>query len=257
MNAQEKWVAFSTIAKKELTRLLRIWGQTLLPTVITHTLYLVIFGAFIGSQIDDMRGFSYIQFIIPGIIMMAIIINSYTNVVSSFFSAKFQKNIEELLVSPTPNYIIIWGYVVGGVMRALMIGTILIGVSLFFTRLHLHNIPIILLFSILTSIVCALGGFLNSIFAKKFDDLFIVPTFILTPLTYLGGVFYSISLLPSFWQKISLFNPILYIIDGFRYGFLGIADSNILIGIVMLIVLAIVLFAVNLHLLKKGIGMRN
>jgi len=188
---------------------------------------------------------------------MAIIINSYTNVVSSFFSAKFQKNIEELLVSPTPNYIIIWGYVVGGVMRALMIGTILIGVSLFFTRLHLHNIPIILLFSILTSIVCALGGFLNSIFAKKFDDLFIVPTFILTPLTYLGGVFYSISLLPSFWQKISLFNPILYIIDGFRYGFLGIADSNILIGIVMLIVLAIVLFAVNLHLLKKGIGMRN
>jgi ABC-2 type transport system permease protein len=257
MNAQEQWVAFSTIARKELTRVLRIWGQTLLPAVITHSLYFIIFGAFIGSQISDMAGFTYMQFIVPGIIMMAVIINSYTNVVSSFFSTKFQRNVEEIMVSPTPNAIIILGYVAGGVLRAMLIGSILLFISLMFTKLSVHSIWVMLAFVILTSLFFSLAGFLNALFATKFDDLFIVPTFILTPLTYLGGVFYSISLLPVFWQKVSLMNPILYIIDGFRYGFLGVAESNIWGGLLVLSLLCITLFAVNLVLLRKGVGLRN
>jgi ABC-2 type transport system permease protein len=257
MNSSEKWVAFSTIARKEVIRILRIWGQTLLPSVITHTLYLAIFGTFIGSRLGEMQGFTYIQFILPGIIMMAIIINSYTNVSSSFFSAKFQKNIEELMVSPTPNFIIVLGYAAGGILRSFLIGAMLLIVSLFFTDISVHHVWIVLAMAFLTSMVFSLAGFLNAIFSTKFDDLFIVPTFILTPLTYLGGVFYSISLLPPVWQKISLINPIHYIIDGFRYGFLGVSDSNIWISMGMLAVFTVVLIGINLHLLKKGTGMRN
>ncbi len=257
MNAAEKWVAFSTITRKELIRILRIWGQTLLPSVITHTLYLVIFGMFIGSQLGGMQGFSYIQFILPGIIMMAVIINSYVNVSSSFFSSKFQKNIEELLVSPTPNSIIIAGYVIGGVMRSLIIGIVLLCVSLLFTDIAIYSASVIFGMAFLTSVMFSLAGFLNAIYSTKFDDLFVVPTFVLTPLTYLGGVFYSISLLPPFWQKVSLFNPILYIIDGFRYGFLGIADSHVWIGMSMLAALSAILLAINLWLLKKGTGLKN
>ncbi|MBI2208955.1 ABC transporter permease [Candidatus Woesearchaeota archaeon] len=257
MNAKEQYCAFRAIVDKEVTRILRIWMQTLLPSAITMTLYFIIFGKFIGSQVRDINGFSYMQFIVPGIIMLSVITNSFTNVVSAFFSAKFQKSIEELLVSPTPNYIIILGYAAGGVFRGLLVGIIVLLVSLlFFTQLHIYNLAIVIAFILLTSIVFSLGGLLNAIFAKRFDDIAIVPTFVLMPLTYLGGVFYSIKLLPEFWQAVSLFNPILYMVNGFRYGFLGISDINIWIGLGMLIIFAVILFYANLYLIKKGVGLR-
>jgi ABC-2 type transport system permease protein len=221
------------------------------------TLYFVIFGKFIGSQVRAIGGFSYMEFIVPGIVMMSIITNSFTNVVSSFFSTKFQRSIEEILVSPTPNYIIIAGYCAGGVARGLLVGCIVLIVSLFFSQLSLHNLAVVLVFITLTSVVFSLGGLLNAIFAKKFDDVSIVPTFALTPLTYLGGVFYSIDMLPVFWQKVSLFNPILYMVNGFRFGFLGISDINIWVGLGMLIAFTVVLFNANLLLMKRGIGLKS
>lgn len=257
MNAEKKWIAFITLLRKEIIRTARIWPQTILPPVITMTLYFVIFGHFIGSRIEGISGFSYIQFIVPGIIMMSVITNAYSNVVSSFFSAKFQKSIEELLVSPTPNSIILAGYVAGGIFRGLVIGILVLIVSLFFTKLHLYNVFVILAFILLASIVFSLAGFLNGIFAKSFDDIAIVPTFVITPLTYLGGVFYSIGMLPELWQKISLLNPILYMVNGFRYGFLGISDINVWIGFGMLVLFAIGLSWACLFLLKKGVGMKN
>jgi len=256
MKAYEKYVAFGTIVDKEIGRILRIWMQTLLPSAITMALYFLIFGKFIGSQIKDINGHSYMDFIVPGIIMMAVITNSYTNVVSSFFSTKFMKSIEEILVSPTPNYVIMLGYVAGGIFRGILVGIIVLLISLFFTKLQIFNLLVVVLFILLTSIVFALGGFLNGIFAKKFDDLTIIPTFFLAPLTYLGGVFYSISVLPPFWQTISLLNPIIYLVNGFRYGFLGISDINIWIGLIMLTIFTIILFYYNLHLMKKGTGLK-
>lgn len=257
MNAKEQYCAFRAIVDKEVTRILRIWMQTLLPSAITMALYFIIFGKFIGSQVRDINGFSYMQFIVPGIIMLSVITNSFTNVVSAFFSAKFQRSIEELLVSPTPNYIIILGYTASGVFRGLLVGIIVLLVSLlFFTQLHIHNLAIVITFILLTAIVFSLGGLLNAIFAKRFDDISIIPTFVLMPLTYLGGVFYSIKLLPEFWQAVSLFNPILYMVNGFRYGFLGISDINIWIGLGMLVIFAVMLFYANLYLIKKGVGLR-
>jgi ABC-2 type transport system permease protein len=250
-------VALGTIVRKEVTRFFRIWTQTLLPSVITMTLYFVIFGNLVGSRIQGFNGFKYIDYIAPGLIMMAVITNAYTNVVSSFFSIKFQKNIEELLVSPTPAYVIVLGYAFGGVLRALIVGILVTLVSLFFTQLPVHNIAIIIVYAILTAIVFSLGGLLNAIFAKTFDDVSIVPTFVLTPLTYLGGIFYSITLLPKFWQTLSLANPILYMVSGFRYGFLGISDINIWYGLGILIVFAVALFSVDLYLIKKGVGLKN
>ena len=258
MDAKEQYCAFRAIVDKEVTRILRIWMQTLLPSAITMALYFIIFGKFIGSQVRDINGFSYMQLIVPGIIMLSVITNSFTNVVSTFFSAKFQRSIEELLVSPTPNYIIILGYVASGVFRGLLVGIIVMLASLlFFAQLHIYNLAIVIAFILLTSLVFSLGGLLNAIFAKRFDDISIIPTFVLMPLTYLGGVFYSIKLLPEFWQTISLFNPILYMVNGFRYGFLGISDINIWIGLGMLIVFAAVLFYLNLYLIKKGVGLRT
>jgi ABC-2 type transport system permease protein len=257
MTAKTQWIALQTIANKEVARIFRIWGQTILPPLITMTLYFIIFGGFLGSQINDMGGFRYVEFIAPGLIMMAVITNSFMNVVSSFFSSKFQKNIEEILVSPTSVPVIIIGYVAGGMARGLTVGLLLLCVSLFFAKLHIYNLAVIVAFVILTSMVFALAGLTNGIFAKKFDDVSIVPTFILWPLTYLGGVFYSISLLPPLWQKISLLNPIIYMVNGFRYGFLGISDSNVWVGLVMLCIVAATLFIVNWALLKKGIGIRN
>ncbi len=250
-------ISLGTIVRKEVTRFLRIWSQTLLPSVVTMTLYFIIFGHFIGSRIQGINGFSYINFIVPGIIMMAVITNSYANVVSSFFSAKFQRSIEEILVSPTPAWAIIVGYCLGGIARGLAVGLLVSLVALFFTKLVIHSYLIIILFFLLTTIVFSLMGFLNGIFAKKFDDVSIVPTFILTPLTYLGGVFYSVQLLPPLWQKISLLNPILYMVNGFRYGFLGYSDIPVYIGLLILTVLMIVLFWVNLVLMKKGVGLRH
>ena len=250
-------VALITILRKEITRFLRIWMQTLLPSVITTTLYFVIFGSFIGSRIQDIHGFRYVDFIAPGLIMMAVITNSYSNVVSSFFGTKFQKSVEELLVSPTPPWAIICGYSCGGVLRGILVGILVSMVSLFFTKLAIFNIAMVILYVLLTSIVFSLAGLSNAIFAKKFDDISIVPTFVLTPLTYLGGIFYSISSLPSFWQKISMANPILYMVNGFRYGFLGFSDINIWFGLGMLVFFSAILFTLNLFLIKRGIGLRS
>jgi ABC-2 type transport system permease protein len=250
-------ICFYTIARRETTRIFRIWVQTLVPPVITMTLYFIIFGSFIGSQLADIKGYSYMAFIAPGLIMMSIITNSYTNTVSSFFSTKFQRNIEELLVSPAPDWVIILGYISGGVVRGLSVGFLVSLVSLFFVRLPLFSITYTVLFAFLTSVVFALAGMINGIFAKKFDDISIIPTFVITPLTYLGGVFYSISLLPVFWQTVSKANPIIYMIDGFRYGFLGASDISVVAGLGMLVLFSVVLFSVNLYLLKKGIGTRT
>jgi len=257
MNPKETYTAFRTIVDKEITRILRIWVQTLLPSAITMTLYFLIFGTFIGSQVKNINGFSYMEFIVPGIIMMSVITNSFMNVVSSFFSTKFMRSIEEILVSPTPNWVILIGYAAGGIFRGLLVGIIVSIISLFFTSLQIHSLAIIVVFILLTSIVFSLGGLINATFAKKFDDISIIPTFVLTPLTYLGGVFYSIDVLPPILKGISLLNPILYMVNGFRFGFLGISDINIWIGFWMLVVLTVVLFYVNLHLLKKGIGLKS
>jgi ABC-2 type transport system permease protein len=250
-------ISFICIARKESTRIFRIWVQTLVPPVITMTLYFIIFGRLIGSQLRDIGGYDYMAFIAPGLIMMSIITNSYTNTVSSFFSAKFQRNVEELLVSPTPDYVIVLGYVSGGMVRGLCVGLLVSVVSLLFTGIPLFNFGYVALFAVLTSFVFSLAGMINGIFAQKFDDISIIPTFIITPLTYLGGVFYSISLLPDFWQSVSRVNPIIYMIDGFRYGFLGISDIPVFTGLGMLLFFSVLLFSVNLYLLKKGIGVRS
>ncbi len=254
---KSNWISLTSIARKEMIRIFRIWVQTLVPPVITITLYFIIFGGFIGSQIGAMGGYDYMAFIAPGLIMMSIITNSYSNTVSSFFSTKFQRNIEELLVSPTPDWVMVLGYVSGGMIRGICVGLLVVLVSLVFVRLPLFNIPIIVLFALLTSFVFSLAGMINGIFAKKFDDISIIPTFVITPLTYLGGVFYSISLLPEFWRTVSRANPIVYMIGGFRYGFLGISDINVWTGLAMLLLFSVVLFAFILYLLKKGIGVRT
>jgi len=250
-------VALKSIWIKEMSRFLRIWVQTLVPPVITMSLYFVIFGNLIGSRIGEMNGFSYISFIVPGLIMMSVITNSYSNVASSFYSAKFQLSIEELLVAPVPNYVIIWGYIGGGVIRGLMVGFLVTCVSLFFVELQIANLFILILSVILTAILFSIGGLLNAIFARTFDDISIIPTFVLTPLTYLGGVFYSISLLPPFWQGVSHFNPVFYMINAFRYGFLGIADVSLLWSFTVIIAFIIVLYSFVAVLLKKGVGIRS
>ena len=250
-------IACQTIVNREVTRFMRIWIQTLLPPAITQTLYYVIFGKFIGSQIREIHGVSYMAFIVPGLVMMAVINNAFTNVVSSFFSSKFQRSIEEILVSPTENWAIVTGYVAGGVLRGVLVGIIVFGISIFFVHPQIFDFLIIVVFIVLTAAVFSLGGLVNAIFAKKFDDISIFPTFILTPLTYLGGVFYSIHDLPVVWQRFSELNPILYMVNGFRFGFYGFSDVNVLVSIVMLIFFVIGLTWISLYLLKKGVGIRN
>ncbi|WP_290651551.1 ABC transporter permease [Aquisalimonas sp.] len=254
---RQSLIALQTIAYKETNRYLRIWMQTLLPPAITMTLYFVIFGNLIGPRIGPMDGFTYIDFIVPGIIMIAVITNSYANVVSSFFGAKFQKHIEELMVSPTPSFIILAGYISGGVGRGLLTGLIVTVVASFFTTLQIHSIGVLISVVFLTSVLFSLGGFVNAIFAKKFDDISIVPVFILTPLTYLGGVFYSISLLPDLWQGVSLLNPVLYMVNAFRYGFLGTADINIWIAYGIIGLFILLLGTLSLFLLHRGVGLRG
>jgi len=257
VTARQIWIAFSTIVVKEIRRFMRIWPQTLLPPAITMALYFVIFGNLIGSRIGEMDGYDYMDFIVPGLIMMSVITNSYSNVVSSFFSLKFQKNIEEILVSPVPNWVVLLGYVTGGVVRGLAVGFIVTLLSLGFTDLQIHNVAITASVVMLTAVVFALGGFINAVFARSFDDISIVPTFVLTPLTYLGGVFYSISLLPEFWQGVSQINPILYMVNAFRYGILGVSDISIMNAFLMVAVSIAILFSVSLHLLNSGKGIRN
>lgn len=257
MSIRIYWVAFSTILTKEVRRFTRIWVQTLLPPAITMALYFVIFGNLIGSRIGEMGGFNYMQFIMPGLIMMSVITNSYTNVVSSFFSSKFQHSIEEILVSPVPSWIILSGYVLGGVTRGLMVGLLVTLLALFFTEVTVHNIFVTVTVVVLTAVLFAIGGFINALFARKFDDIAIVPTFILTPLTYLGGVFYSIHLLPDFWQGISMLNPILYMVNTFRYGILGVSDINHWAALGAICLFILVFFSLALWLLERGRGIRQ
>ncbi len=251
------WVGIKTLLRKEVTRIVRIWTQTLLPPAITMTLYFVIFGNLIGSRIGKMGGFDYMAFIVPGLVMMSVITSSYGNMVSSFFGAKFAKHVEELLVSPMPNWAILTGYVAGSLFRGLFVGLIVTAVALFFTDIQIHNVWIVLSTVILTSIVFSLGGFINAAFAKKFDDIAIIPTFILTPLTYLGGVFYSISLLPEFWQGVSKINPVLYMVNTFRYGFLGVSDIDLTVAYGIILGFVIVLGGFSMYILHKGLGLRT
>lgn len=254
---RDHWIAYKTIVRRETTRFLRIWSQTFVPPVITQTLYFVIFGKFIGSQVGDVHGVSYMAFIVPGLVMMAVINNSFANVVGSFYSSKFQRSIEELLVSPTPEWVIVAGYATGGVLRGVGVGLLVFLVSVFFTHPQIHNPLLILAFIVLTALVFSLAGLINAIFAKSFDDVSIVPTFVLTPLTYLGGVFYSIHSLPPLWQNVSLANPILYMVNGFRAGFYGFSDVSIVLSLAILVVLSAALVAGNLYLLKKGVGLKS
>jgi ABC-2 type transport system permease protein len=251
----KSYIALLTLLRKEIVRFLRIWSQTLLPPAITVTLYFIIFGKLIGSQINAIDGYSYMQYIVPGLVMMSMMTNAYTNTVTSFFGAKFSKSIEEMLVSSMPSSVILSGYVLGGALRGLLVGTIVIGVSLFFTKLHVQHPEVVVLMAILTSLLFSVGGLLNGIFAKKFDDVSFIPTFILTPLTYLGGVFYSIKQLPPFWQKVSMLNPILAVVDSFRFGMLGVSDLNIYYGFSLVTGCLILSLVWALILLKKGQGL--
>jgi len=257
MKWSQIWVAYLTIVRKEITRFTRIWQQTLIPPVITTSLYFVIFGNLIGPRIGDMEGYRYMDFIVPGLILMSVITNSYANVSSSFFSSKFQRSIEEIQVSPTPSSVILLGYVTGGMTRGILVGFVVTIVSLFFSKLSVHNVFVMFSIILLTALLFALGGFMNGLFARKFDDVSIIPTFVLTPLTYLGGIFYSIRLLPEFWQGVSHANPILYMINAFRYGFLGISDISLSTSYTIIIAFSVVLFLINLRLLNKGYGIRS
>jgi len=257
MNRKENYIALMTLVRKEVVRFIRIWPQTLVPPVVTQSLYFLIFGKFIGSQIGDINGISYMAFIVPGLVMMSVINNSYANVSGSFFSSKFQRSVEELLVSPAPDWVIIGGYSISGALRGVLCGVLVFMVSVFFTHPRIHQVLVILVFIILTAFVFSLGGLLNGILAKKFDDISIVPTFILTPLTYLGGVFYSINLLPGFWRDLSQVNPILYMVNGFRYGFYGFSDVHVGLSFFILVLFGVILTLVNLYLLRKGTGLRS
>ena len=257
MTRYEQYVAFVTILSKEVRRFMRIWTQTLLPSAITMSLYFVIFGALIGKRIGSMGGFSYMEFVVPGLIMMAIVTNSYSNVVSSFFGSKFNHSVEELLVSPTPNYVILMGYVLGGVTRGVLVAIIVTGVSMFFTELHIHSYFVVIVIVLMTSTLFALAGFINAVYANSFDDISIVPTFILTPLIYLGGVFYSMDLLPEFWANVSKLNPLVYVVNAFRYGVLGVSDVSLPFAFGMITLFTIVAFTFSMHLLNSGTRLRQ
>jgi ABC-2 type transport system permease protein len=251
-------VSLWTLTVKEVRRFLRIWVQTLVPPAVTMSLYFVIFGSLIGPRIGSMDGFDYIQYMIPGLIMLSVITNSYNNVVSSFYSVKFQKSIEELLISPMPNWTILLGFVLGGVCRGVLIGIIVFGVSLlFYPDFTVANPALTITVLFLTSVLFSLMGFINAVFADSFDDISIIPTFILTPLIYLGGVFYSINILPDIWRSISMANPMLYVVNTFREGMLGVSDVSITFSLGMIITFILVLSVSCLYLLKKGTGIRQ
>ena len=248
---------FLTLAGRESRRVIRIWKQTLVPPIITTTLYFLIFGKLIGGRIGEMNGVSYMQFIAPGLVMMTAITASYVNTASSFFLSKFTRTYEELLVSPLSSHDIIWGYIIGSIMRGGLAGILVMLVSLCFVSFDIHSWAMILLTLMMTTIAFALGGFINAIYAKTFDDVGIIPTFVLTPLTYLGGVFYSISLLPEFWQTVSKFNPIVYMVNGFRYGFLGVSDVPVIYTFGVLLLFIVVLYSIAFSLMEKGVGLRS
>ncbi|RRJ84568.1 ABC transporter permease [Aestuariirhabdus litorea] len=258
MRAADAWIAFMTIAIKEVRRFLRIWPQTLLPPAITMLLYFVIFGSVIGSRIGEMGGFSYMEYVVPGLIMMSVITNSYGNVASSFYSNKFQRSVEEILVSPVPDYLMLAGFVCGGVIRGLLVGSIVTLLSLTFTSLPMHSVGVTILAVVMTAVLFSLGGFINALYANSFDDISIIPTFVLTPLTYLGGVFYSINVLPDFWAGLSHLNPILYMVNTFRYGILGYSDGvPVVEALALLALLTVIVFCFTLFLLRRGTGLRH
>jgi ABC-2 type transport system permease protein len=257
-NTTANLVALHTIVRREIVRIMRIWTQTLIPPAITMTLYFVIFGKLIGSRIGTIQGgYSYMQYIVPGLVMMSIITNSYGNISSSFFGAKFSRAVEEMLVSPMPNWVILLGYVTGAVTRGLVVGVLVLLIALFFTSLHVAH-PLVTFFSVvLGATIFSLAGFVNAVYAKKFDDIALVPTFVLTPLTYLGGVFYSVNMLAEPWQAISRANPILYMVNAFRFGVLGISDVNVGVAFVVMLAFVAALSIVALQLLKRGVGLRS
>ncbi|CTP91190.1 ABC transporter permease [Xanthomonas graminis] len=255
--AQRNWVALGTVVRREVKRILRIWGQTLVPPAITMTLYFLIFGGLIGSRVGDMGGYSYMQFIVPGLVMMSVIQNSYGNISSSFFGAKFGRHVEELLVSPMPNWVILWGYVAGAVLRGLMVGVLVLIVAMFFTPVRIPHPLVTLTTVLLGATIFSLAGFINAVYAKKFDDVAIVPTFILTPLTYLGGVFYSVKLLPGWAEAATHANPIFYMVNAFRYGLLGSSDVPVWVAYALMLGFVAVLSALALRLLKRGVGLRS
>jgi len=251
------WTAFRTLLIKEILRFARIWVQTILPPAITMALYFIIFGKLIGSQIGDIEGFRYIDFIVPGLILMSVISNSYANTVSSFYFSRWNKHIDELLIAPIPNWLILAGYVAGGVARGVIVGIVVTVVASFFSELSIHSYGITLLVFVLTSVLFSLAGFINGAFANSFDDISIIPTFVLTPLTYLGGVFYSMSLLPEFWQTVSMANPVLYMVNAFRYGLLGVSDINLSSGIAIILGFTFVLAFYAHSLMKRGVGIKS
>lgn len=257
MSIFEKLIALRTLFIKEILRFSRIWIQTIVPSVITVALYFIIFGNLIGSQLNDVKGYRYIDYIIPGMIMMSIITNAYGNVVSSFYSSKFQKHVEEMLVSPMPNYVIIWGFVSGGIARGVTVGIAVTLTATFFSDLQFQNILLLITVTLLTCILFSLAGFINAIFANSFDDISLIPTFVLTPLTYLGGIFYSVDMLPEFWRSVSLTNPILYMVDTFRASMLGVSDINVYISLTIICVFVVILYLVAVMLLQKGVGIRS
>lgn len=258
MNPQELLTSFYTIVRKDTIRQFRVWSQTFLPSVVTSVLYFLVFGAVIGDRIQNFGEFSYIHFIVPGLVMLAVITNSYSNVAFTFFTGKFfSRNIDEILVSPTPPWLLIAGYVAGGVVRGVITGILVILISLFFAVPPLENILVLALFLVLSSVIFSLAGLVNGIYAKNFDGITIVPTFVLTPLVYLGGVFYSVDMLPELWKTLTHFNPIFYLINGFRYGFLGITDVSISVSIAVLVSLTAVLVGINWYMIKKGLGLRQ
>ena len=256
MNFTQQIIALKTIVIKEYLRFIRIWIQTVLPPAISVGLYFIIFGELIGSQINDIDGYKYMDYIVPGLILMSVITNAYANVVSSFFSAKFHHSVEEMLVSPLPNYIILMGFVSGGLARGIIVGITVTLVSMFFSDFQIHSYSVTIAVFVLTSILFALAGFINAAYARSFDDITIIPTFVLTPLTYLGGIFYSIKMLPEFWQNVSLVNPILYMINAFRYGLLGVSDIDLSTAFIIIIAFILVLYYFSLRLLRLGVGLK-
>ncbi|MFC3814206.1 ABC transporter permease [Lysobacter sp. GCM10012299] len=254
---QRNLVALGTIVRREINRILRIWGQTLVPPAITMTLYFLIFGGLIGSRVGEMDGIKYMDFIVPGLVMMSVIQNSYGNISSSFFGAKFGRHVEELLVSPMPNWVILGGYVAGAVLRGLMVGAIVLVIAMFFTKVRIPHPLVTLTTVILGATIFSLAGFVNAVYAKKFDDIAIVPTFILTPLTYLGGVFYSVKLLPPWAEAMTHANPIFYMVNAFRYGLLGVSDVPVWVAYTLMMAFVVALASLGLWLLKRGVGLRS
>jgi ABC-2 type transport system permease protein len=257
MSIYRIWISFYTILDKEVSRIFRIWMQTLLPPVITQSLYFLVFGTFVGSRIGEIDGVKYMQFIIPGIVLMAVIVASFSNTVSSFFGAKFQKSIEEILVTPTPSWVILLGFISGGLARGIIVGTLVFLVSFLFTSTGIANPIIMLVFLFLTAFTFALAGLINGIVATKMDDMSIFTSFVLTPLTYLGGVFYSIKSLPPFWQTISQFNPIVYMVDGFRFGFFDKSETNPYLSLLILLLVNVIMWVYALHLFNNKGGLRS